>query len=83
MEVSYAFLYVTVIVSKNFKFVFSKEVNMKLNNKRTCKDLSVAMNVCILKVEPWVITISSRPGSDNKVIADRAPSHRSNDYNVL
>jgi hypothetical protein len=56
---------------------------MKLNNKRTCKDLSVAMNVCTLKVEPWVITISSRPGSDNKVRADRAPSHRSKDNIVL
>lgn len=56
---------------------------MKLNNKRTCKDLSVAMNVCTLKVQPWVITISSRPGSDNKVRVDRTPSHRSKDNTVL
>jgi hypothetical protein len=56
---------------------------MKLNNKHTCKDLSVAVNDCILKVEPWVTTISSRPGSDNQARADRAPSHRSNDKTVL
>jgi hypothetical protein len=47
-----------------------------MNNKRSCKDLSIVINVCKLKVQPWVLTIRSRPGFDSKSRSVRAPSHR-------
>lgn len=52
---------------------------MKLNNNSSSIDLSIIINVSILKVEPWIVVISSRPGFDSKVRSDSAPSQRSND----
>lgn len=60
--------------------VVSKEVNM--NNKRSCKDLSLVINVCKLKVQPWVLSTRSRTGFDSKVRSVSSPSHRLNDMFV-
>jgi hypothetical protein len=67
------------VVSKR-GIVLSKEANM--NNKRSFKDLSIAINVCKLKVQPWVLTTRSRTGFDGKVRPVSSPSHRPNDIFV-